>query len=558
MDMSAIPPTDEQTQLSPKDLNTDETKSSEPSSPRRTPAPYYHVIPSSFHIFDGEEDFGDWLNLLDFYLEEVPDNEKSRALLKHLARQSTEKFLDRRQQPHESPRQFAEDMLRLCKEAYRSLNAADAEEVTLHHFIKGLSSRTLAESLQLQPPAFLEDAIDRADRFVEVERSKVSPGQNWRPAPPRPQMANASNFTPQRFGHNFNNGARFRPPHPRVPVYHVYEGEIELAGLPEDEDYLEVSERGLINAKSTVYQPEATEAPWATSVGDGYKEASVAYEDVVTADGSEALGIKPTETWVEDPITLSTNDYVANCFLLGGVPLVLVTVFAFLIACLRGRERQAPSTDTFVYFPVDPSIPDVRMYEEALQMPAFSQSTTQACLIIRLPILSSWASDEKSKFTAFTQHPASNSDPPASGTTFQILKYVGGLAAVFDPDDELEYGAEHRLVIPLYEDEIEGRDEKDTEGKPPLLVKLDTSPTDESETCPICLETWTTSGTHRICCLRCGHLFGKSCILKWLATQGRVGKCPQCNAEAQSKDIRVLFCKKNQSRGHNRPRSGPY
>nr|VZI11789.1 unnamed protein product [Spirometra erinaceieuropaei] len=80
-----MPPTDELTQLSPKDLNTDETKSSEPSSPRRTPAPYYHAIPSSFHIFDGEEDFGDWLNLLDFYLEEVPDNEKSRALLKHLA-----------------------------------------------------------------------------------------------------------------------------------------------------------------------------------------------------------------------------------------------------------------------------------------------------------------------------------------------------------------------------------------------------------------------------------------------------------------------------------------
>ncbi|BHF60212.1 RING finger and WD repeat domain-containing protein 3 [Sparganum proliferum] len=118
------------------------------------------------------------------------------------------------------------------------------------------------------------------------------------------------------------------------------------------------------------------------------------------------------------------------------------------------------------------------------------------------------------------------------------------LSSVSDPDDEPEFVAEHRLVIPLDEDEVEDGDEKDIETKPPSLVQLDTSLIDESETCPICFESWTTSGAHRICCLRCGHLFGKSCILKWLATQGRVGKCPQCNAKAQSKDIRVLFCKK--------------
>lgn len=27
--------------------------------------------------------------------------------------------------------------------------------------------------------------------------------------------------------------------------------------------------------------------------------------------------------------------------------------------------------------------------------------------------------------------------------------------------------------------------------------------------CPICFEPWTTSGIHRVCSLRCGHVFGK-------------------------------------------------
>ncbi|KAL7053162.1 hypothetical protein AAHC03_025619 [Spirometra sp. Aus1] len=59
------------------------------------------------------------------------------------------------------------------------------------------------------------------------------------------------------------------------------------------------------------------------------------------------------------------------------------------------------------------------------------------------------------------------------------------LSSVSDPDDEPEYVAEHRLVIPLDEDEVEDRDEKGIEDKPPSLVQLDTSPIDESETQPV-------------------------------------------------------------------------
>lgn len=64
---------------------------------------------------------------------------------------------------------------------------------------------------------------------------------------------------------------------------------------------------------------------------------------------------------------------------------------------------------------------------------------------------------------------------------------------------------------------------------------------EEGDCCPICFETWTTSGLHRLCSLKCGHLFGQSCIEKWLKGQG--GKCPHCNAKAKRQDIRVLYAK---------------
>ncbi|XP_071122064.1 E3 ubiquitin-protein ligase rfwd3.S-like isoform X1 [Mytilus edulis] len=66
-------------------------------------------------------------------------------------------------------------------------------------------------------------------------------------------------------------------------------------------------------------------------------------------------------------------------------------------------------------------------------------------------------------------------------------------------------------------------------------------PEDEGNCCPICFEEWTSSGNHRLASLKCGHLFGQSCIDKWLKGQG--GKCPQCNSKAKRQDIRVLYAK---------------
>uniref|UniRef100_A0A6N2K6I9 RING-type E3 ubiquitin transferase n=1 Tax=Salix viminalis TaxID=40686 RepID=A0A6N2K6I9_SALVM len=59
--------------------------------------------------------------------------------------------------------------------------------------------------------------------------------------------------------------------------------------------------------------------------------------------------------------------------------------------------------------------------------------------------------------------------------------------------------------------------------------------------CPICLEAWTNEGNHHICCLPCGHVFGLSCIEKWLRQRGRLAKCPQCNRKGTLKDVRKLF-----------------
>uniref|UniRef100_A0A1A9W4Z1 RING-type domain-containing protein n=1 Tax=Glossina brevipalpis TaxID=37001 RepID=A0A1A9W4Z1_9MUSC len=70
---------------------------------------------------------------------------------------------------------------------------------------------------------------------------------------------------------------------------------------------------------------------------------------------------------------------------------------------------------------------------------------------------------------------------------------------------------------------------------------------DDGLTCPICLDVWEMSGEHRLASLNCGHLFGDSCIRRWLnesARQTGVRVCPQCKTKAHPKEIRYIYAKR--------------
>uniref|UniRef100_A0A8C4NA14 RING-type E3 ubiquitin transferase n=2 Tax=Eptatretus burgeri TaxID=7764 RepID=A0A8C4NA14_EPTBU len=61
---------------------------------------------------------------------------------------------------------------------------------------------------------------------------------------------------------------------------------------------------------------------------------------------------------------------------------------------------------------------------------------------------------------------------------------------------------------------------------------------EESDICSICLEPWTNVGPHRMCNLRCGHVFGHACVMRWFTTSK---KCPQCNQRAKKSDVRPVY-----------------
>ncbi|KAG1355004.1 putative E3 ubiquitin-protein ligase RFWD3 [Cocos nucifera] len=63
-----------------------------------------------------------------------------------------------------------------------------------------------------------------------------------------------------------------------------------------------------------------------------------------------------------------------------------------------------------------------------------------------------------------------------------------------------------------------------------------------SPNCPICFEMWTSDGPHRVSCIPCGHVYGRSCLERWLDQCGKkTGKCPQCNRNFKHKEIINLY-----------------
>ncbi|PXF44113.1 E3 ubiquitin-protein ligase RFWD3 [Gracilariopsis chorda] len=65
---------------------------------------------------------------------------------------------------------------------------------------------------------------------------------------------------------------------------------------------------------------------------------------------------------------------------------------------------------------------------------------------------------------------------------------------------------------------------------------------DDGNCCTICLERWSNTGPHQVCCMPCGHLFGYKCIKEWiLGSNSRRRACPTCKVPARVKDLRYLF-----------------
>ncbi|XP_076274362.1 mutagen-sensitive 302 isoform X2 [Rhynchophorus ferrugineus] len=82
------------------------------------------------------------------------------------------------------------------------------------------------------------------------------------------------------------------------------------------------------------------------------------------------------------------------------------------------------------------------------------------------------------------------------------------------------------------------RSEKDNKGSASPVYD-----DDDGTICPICLDAWTNSGAHRICCLKCGHLFGHQCLLRWLDSQTKKS-CPTCKKPVKRSDLRLIYAKK--------------
>lgn len=77
----------------------------------------------------------------------------------------------------------------------------------------------------------------------------------------------------------------------------------------------------------------------------------------------------------------------------------------------------------------------------------------------------------------------------------------------------------------------------------PQTSNLNSSEAEDGQLCPICFDNWTSTGDHRICSLKCGHLFGYSCISHWLGSQ-KEKNCPTCKKKVSRSDIRFIYARK--------------
>ncbi|KAG0174258.1 RING finger and WD repeat domain-containing protein 3 [Apophysomyces sp. BC1034] len=66
---------------------------------------------------------------------------------------------------------------------------------------------------------------------------------------------------------------------------------------------------------------------------------------------------------------------------------------------------------------------------------------------------------------------------------------------------------------------------------------------EEALVCSLCNEPWTVGGTHQVASLKCGHLFGYSCILRSIARANRMGSKVRLSSENVDIKAKCPFCR---------------
>ncbi|KAI3880626.1 hypothetical protein MKX03_037498 [Papaver bracteatum] len=97
--------------------------------------------------------------------------------------------------------------------------------------------------------------------------------------------------------------------------------------------------------------------------------------------------------------------------------------------------------------------------------------------------------------------------------------------------------SENRIKI-----QLEPRDSNDSTTN---LVRAGSNGNDENVVCcSICMNPYSSQGDddHQVSCLPCGHLYGLSCIQRWIKhSKQRYSKCPICNQKCALKDVVKLY-----------------
>ncbi|XP_028286732.1 E3 ubiquitin-protein ligase RFWD3 [Parambassis ranga] len=135
--------------------------------------------------------------------------------------------------------------------------------------------------------------------------------------------------------------------------------------------------------------------------------------------------------------------------------------------------------------------------------------------------------------------------PPAVAEPVNHIVPIGSNVGAIIQHSRPQEGSTTNPVSITQDERTEAQNEN-VQSTPAAQTSVQSSQNEENEgdICTICFEAWTTAGEHRLAALRCGHLFGHTCIQRWLKSQGTAAKCPQCNKKAKRSDIVLLYAPK--------------